>query len=294
LDATAVRRHAVESVHGHGSLAFVDASVTFRCAACPFIHGHPCAAIGGFGNRVKGLTHVLAACIARRSICAFHWQDPHPLRAAFDSAALAALDWRLVNTTFRQPPSRHHFEACLSHSRDVEDSFASYFEWMMADRSLRPSIIPPSTQPQLWFLSYPCAEHHFGWAAYPHSLQTASLSLLSLISSAVDVQWEKQWGSNRSPGHSSAPPDPVMDVLQLHAVLLSAVFSPSAELLLQQQPFLQPRSSSPAPDTKYPAKMIAVGCGASLSPLQPHVASAGAHQDRRPQLRRDWHAHQRR
>jgi hypothetical protein len=212
---------------------------------------------------------VLAACIARRSICAFDWHDPHPLRAAFDSAALAALDWRLVNATFRRSPSRQHFEACLSRSRDVEDSFASYFEWMMADRSLRPSIIPPSTQPQQWFLSYPCAEHHFGWAAYPHSLQSASLSLLSLISSAVDVQWEKQWGSNRSPGHSIAPADPVMDVQQLHAVLLSAVFSPSTALQQQQQLFLQARSSSPAPDTKDHAKMIAVGCTAALSPSQP-------------------------
>jgi hypothetical protein len=241
---------------GQGCRAIIDDSI---CASNLIIIVNSCAANGGFGNRVKGLTNVLAACIARRSICAFRWDDPHPLRSAFDSAAMAALDWRVVNATFRGSPNPSHFEACLSHSRDVEDAFNSQFEWMTVDRSLRPPVIQPFRQPQQWFLSYPCAEHHFGWSAYPHSLQSATLSLLSLISVSVNSHWRKHWG-NTHPDPSTDATNPIIDMEQLHAVLLSAIFSPSTALELQQHLFQADQSVNPAPGIRNKTKLIAVCC----------------------------------
>ena len=217
----------------------------------------PCAGLGGFGNRVKGLTNVFAACIARRSICGFHWEDPHPLRSALDSAALAAFDWRIVNATFHRAPNPSHFEACLSRERVVEDAFSSQMEWMMADRSQRPPVILPFKHPMQWFLSYPCAEHHFGWSAYPHSLQSASLSLLSLISSSVNARWSKHWNSGLD--NSGESTEPVMDLEQLHAALLSAIFAPSPALEQQLQLLsVDPKSHTPASGDKEKMKIVAV------------------------------------
>ena len=211
---------------------------------------------------MKGLTNVFVACIARRSICGFHWEDPHPLRSALDSAALAAFDWPIVNATFQGAPNPSHFEACVSRARVVDDAFSSQMEWMMADRSLRPSVIPAFKHPLQWFVSYPCAEHHFGWSAYPHSLQSAALSLLSLISSSVNAKWSKHWSGGLE--HSSEWIEPVMDIEQLHAALLSAIFAPSP-VLQQQLQQLSAAAEPPASSSREKMKIIAVGPALTLA-----------------------------
>lgn len=84
------------------------------------------------------------------------------------------------------------------------------------------------------------------------------MSLLSLISISVNARWYQRWGGNHRAQHSSDATNHVLDIEQLHAVLLSAIFLPSIALQQQQQLFQTTKSLNPAVANQEKMKMIAV------------------------------------